>query len=260
MNGSASSSSKKDAAADERLATRLFDALRRTAGLKQACKHGLASKGAVRKQIDKCITRKGRIRWRRVFRSLKSTAAEDDDDDDDDAGSLPVKLEIASGTGDWVVAQALADVGKASWAAIELRHDRVYSTLSRMALQHVPNLCVLGGDAAAIVRDHLRPGSVSHAFINFPEPPSGYQGIETASNELHLLTAAFFTDLHRVLAPTNSRLTILSDNGRYCRALCATIGGLKGSGGKALFASEQIDGPEVRDSKRRAPLLWSARK
>ena len=84
MNGNASSSSKKDAAADERLATRLFDALRRTAGLKQACKHGLASKGAVRKQIDKCITRKGRIRWRRVFRSLKSTAAEDDDDDDDD--------------------------------------------------------------------------------------------------------------------------------------------------------------------------------
>ena len=42
-------------------------------------------------------------------------------------------------------------------------------------LQRVPNLCVMGGDAHAIVRSHLRPCSVSHVFINFPEPPSGYQ-------------------------------------------------------------------------------------
>ena len=44
-------------------------------------------------------------------------------------------------------------------------------------LQRVPNLCVMGGDALAIVRSHLRPCSVSHVFINFPEPPSGYQVI-----------------------------------------------------------------------------------
>jgi hypothetical protein len=44
-----------------------------------------------------------------------------------------------------------------------------------MMLQRVPNLCVMGGDAHAIVRSHLRPCSVSHVFINFPEPPSGYQ-------------------------------------------------------------------------------------
>ena len=44
-------------------------------------------------------------------------------------------------------------------------------------LQRVPNLCVMGGDAHAIVRSHLRPCSVSHVFINFPEPPSGYQVI-----------------------------------------------------------------------------------
>ena len=46
-----------------------------------------------------------------------------------------MKLEIASGTGDWVVAQARCDVGKASWACVELRHDRVYHTLSLMALR-----------------------------------------------------------------------------------------------------------------------------
>ena len=45
------------------------------------------------------------------------------------------------------------------------------------------------------------------------------------SRQLHLLTPAFFTDLHAVLA-ADGKLTILSDNGRYCRALCATLGAL----------------------------------
>lgn len=31
--------------------------------------------------------------------------------------------------------QALADVGKANWVGLELRHDRVYSIFSRMVLQ-----------------------------------------------------------------------------------------------------------------------------
>ena len=30
---------------------------------------------------------------------------------------LPVKLELASGTGDWVAAQAAADAGAANWVA-----------------------------------------------------------------------------------------------------------------------------------------------
>ena len=238
--------SGNDSAGSEPLASRLFVALQRTAGLGQACRLGLASERVVRKQIDKSVTRKGRLRWRRIFRPLKSLAESDGDGDlcGASAGdSLPVKLEIASGTGDWVVAQALADAGHASWAAIELRHDRVYNTLSRMALQNVPNLCVLGGDASVIVREHLRRGSVSHAFINFPEPPSGYQGIESASNSGHLLTASFFADVHRALVP-EGRLTIFSDNGRYCRALCATLGALRATGGgdgsALLFESEEL--------------------
>ena len=116
-------------------------------------------------------------------------------------------------------------------------------------MRQVPNLCVMGGDAHAIVRSHLKPSSVSHAFINFPEPPSGYLGVESASNELHLLTPAFFTALHHVLR-RDGRLTILSDNGRYCRSLCATLGQLREHGspgrepreGARLFACEDLRG------------------
>ena len=103
----------------------------------------------------------------------------------------------------------------------------------------------MGGDAAAVVRDRLKPKSVSHAFINFPEPPSGYLGYE-ASNSLHLLTPQFFIDLHRVLTP-GGRLTIFSDNHRYCCSLARLLGEMRrgaaaaGAAGRC-FASVPLDG------------------
>lgn len=233
--------------AGHEVAEMLVDALRHTAGLSQADRLGLAAKRTIAKRLGKAVSRKGRLHWRRIFR--EAAPAADDAALTSEAclgggagsgGGLPVKLEIASGTGDWVVAQARADVGRASWACIEWRHDRVYSTLSRMCLQAVPNLCVMGGDAAAIVRHHLKPRSVAHAFVNFPEPPSGHEGYE-ASNALHLLTPKFFTDLHRVLRP-GGHLTIFSDNGRYCRALAATLGALRSDDGAPLLVSQRLNG------------------
>ena len=61
---------------------------------------------------------------------------------------LPVRLEICSGSGDWVVAQALADAGRAHWAALELRHDRVCHIVQRALTAGAASLCVLGGDAS----------------------------------------------------------------------------------------------------------------
>jgi hypothetical protein len=154
------------------LATRLLEALKRTAGFGRACRRGLASEQRMARQLEKTITRKGRLRWCRVFgrhkrrigtvhgspvrvhgstsdaapgmptaaapaTAVPTTArtATSPLDPCDLPCDLPINLEVASGTGEWAVAQALADVGKANWAAIELRHDRVYSTFSRMALQ-----------------------------------------------------------------------------------------------------------------------------
>ena len=54
-----------------------------------------------------------------------------------------------------------------------------------------------------------------------------------------------FNTLHSALK-TDGRLTLLSDNGRYCRALCATLGALRAPTGPAgtsraplLFACEE---------------------
>ena len=165
-----------ETATREAVAGALVRALRRTAGLKQAKLLGLAKNRTVRKRMLKQVSGDGRLRWRAIFKHETAADAPPAAAAPPSAADLPIKLELASGTGDWVVAQAQADAGKAAWAALELRHDRVYGIFSRMVLKQVPNLCVIGGDAGRVLRTNLPPSSVSHAFVNFPEPPSGWQG------------------------------------------------------------------------------------
>jgi len=126
------------------LATRLLAALKRTAGFGLACRRGLASEQRMARQLEKAITRKGRLRWCRVFGrhkrrigagAMNATAAPHAAgkaapgmptaaapatavpttartatsplDPCDLPCDLPIKLEVASGTGEWAVAQAL---------------------------------------------------------------------------------------------------------------------------------------------------------
>ena len=75
----------------------------------------------------------------------------------------------------------------------------------------------MGGDAARVMRRNIRPGSVSHAFINFPEPPH-HSGDAAADNRHHLLTPGFFRHVHAALR-AGGGLTLFSDNHRYMQAL-----------------------------------------
>eukprot|EP00913_Durusdinium_trenchii_P032525 g30450.t1 len=83
---------------------------------------------------------------------------------------LPLKVELCSGEGEWVCAQATADRDQANWVCVEHRRDRVFRTFSRSCLAQVSNLCLVAGDAALLLR-LLSPRSVDHMFVNFPEPP-----------------------------------------------------------------------------------------
>ena len=136
---------------------------------------------------------------------------------------LPVKLEICSGFGEWVVAQAKAEAGVAHWGAWELRYDRLHSIFSRMLFEQVNNMCVLGGDASQLSR-YIMPSSVDHIFVNFPEPPQTNM-LQGAESKLHLLTKEFFEDMHKVLRQ-GGRVTILHDEHKYCSLLARTISSL----------------------------------
>ena len=136
----------------------LLSALRRTCGLDAQAEREAAVSKAVSKHLKRCLQADGRLKWKRVF-------AEDGSD------SLPVKLEICSGSGEWAAAQAAAEAGRARWGAMELRHDRVYDCFSRMVTGRLRNLAVLGGDAHQILQASVAQESVAHICVNFPEPP-----------------------------------------------------------------------------------------
>lgn len=171
------------------------------------------------RRYKRCVSVSGRLRWQRIFRSR-----------------APVNLEICSGSGEWIVAQAQAHAD--NWAAVEIMHDRVYDIFSRMVLEGVRNLCVLRGDASHIL-PCLLTGSVAHVFINFPEPPH-VSGDEDAESSLHLLTKEFFQSVRDVLMP-GGKLTILSDNGRYCQQLAGTVASIRQSGAPA-FGQMDVQG------------------
>jgi tRNA G46 methylase TrmB len=134
---------------------------------------------------------------------------------------------------------------RSDWVALELRHDRVYSIFSRAVCEGAPNLCAMGGDAASVLRKRVRPESVSHVFVNFPEPPH-HSGDANAVNEFHLLTPDFFRRTHAALV-TGGGLTLFSDNHRYMRDLARTLAELTYDpeagddpvrAGEPLFAAE----------------------
>eukprot|EP00439_Symbiodinium_sp_Y106_P080201 s689_g18.t5 len=161
----------------------------------------------------------------------------------------PLKVELCSGEGEWVCAQAAADAGNASWACVENRRDRVFRTFSRALLTGVcKNLCVVAADAAVFLR-MLAPGSVAYVYVNFPEPPvrrglgdgdiegSGAAGLGDAAAP-HLLTAETFRSVRRVLS-SDGTLLIHSDNVTYLRQLAASLGAIGG------FANVSDPGPGI---------------
>jgi pentatricopeptide repeat protein len=130
------------------------------------------------------------------------------------------KLEICSGTGEWIVAQAVADPA-ADWISLELRHDRVFRTLTRAIQHNLSNLCILQGDATIVLPQAIDDSAIDHIFINHPEPPQQTsKAFETQAQ--HLLSPSFFFEISRILR-ADGLITILTDNLWYARYLMREI-------------------------------------
>lgn len=84
-------------------------------GMAEVAARGGVSEDQMRTHISKCMSKKGRMLWHRIFRQRGEGEAKAE------LSLLPVKLEICSGNGDWVAAQARADAGRANWVALELK-------------------------------------------------------------------------------------------------------------------------------------------
>jgi len=148
---------------------------------------------------------------------------------------LPVKLEIGSGAGEWVVAQAKADAQTAHWIAIEWRCDRTYHTMCRAAFErsthtHTPNLSFICGDAKSIVpllatHTHTHTNTLDAVFANHPEPPESTSNDKQAQGQ-HLLDVPFLQSLLIALKPQGT-LTIVTDSLPYAKQLAESLATLR---------------------------------
>ncbi|CAE7444436.1 unnamed protein product [Symbiodinium natans] len=190
--------------------------LARSWGLK---KFRPAARRGLQQRLQQCLDG-AHLRWTHVF--------------DCSAESLgPVHLELGAGGGEWVAAQAAHD-SHVKWVALEIMRDRAHSILEKAAFQDLRNICIICGEAARTLESLVPSNSVSHIFINFPEPPF-VSGDEAAESSFHMMTDELFIEMHRILQ-SGCRITILSDNARYMRTLAKTVAGLS-SAGKAHFTS-----------------------
>jgi Putative methyltransferase len=149
--------------------------------------------------------------------------------------TLPLDVEIGAGFGSWIVQQAKENCGKRNYVAVELRADRCYQIFARALLDYklpLNNLCVVGSDCCALLRERIKPYSVSNFFANHPEPPTQIIGnnpnylrqlVQGRTPEpVHMLTSATIISMSKCLKE-RGQIVLISDNRSYTQLLAATF-------------------------------------
>ena len=111
------------------------------------------------------------------------------------------------------------------------------------SLSNLPNLALLGADAALALAHHTRRRSFEAIYVNFPEPPPDHGNVDE-----YLLNADFLTRAHSALRPDGLGLFIVSDNPHILDAVAQSLHGLMHSSPSPLaFASRTgLDGGQPR--------------
>lgn len=214
---------KADGSSNCEVTSQLDELIARSSLQCQSCSH-LA---VFSKALKMSFTDIGFINFPNLFGTIKASNDHGDNNNFEIIPSTrPVKIEIASGAGEWAVSQALADPAS-NWITLELRHDRVYQTFLRAICSGASNISVMGGDALNILPTRIAPSSVHNVFVNHPEPPQQQGGLDSQGK--HMLNDEFFMDVSRILV-MDGILTIVTDNLWYGKFLMRSISTISSSG------------------------------
>jgi len=156
----------------------------------------------------------------------------------EEKANRPVLVEICSGDGEWICAQALRNQ-EVAWVACELRLDRAGRCFQRFALQGLStrksNLGLIAGDAEDALKSRLASSSVSHLFVNFPEPPHQtdmQNAVAQAKSDkeapaTHLLTSHFLADACGAVLRPGGTLTVCTDSEEYAMLVLGIVASAK---------------------------------
>jgi tRNA G46 methylase TrmB len=146
-----------------------------------------------------------------------------------------VCVEVGAGSGDWLVAQAVAHPDVA-WVAVEPQLDRVHQLWSKVALRQLANVhvCatiaedVLGGSAPSrsSTEGWLPAQSVDAVHLRFPYPPPlELKDLEAAVPPTRgvLGGGAFLDGVLRVLRSQTGQLHVVTSEQAYCALMLALL-------------------------------------
>ncbi|KAN0027674.1 hypothetical protein ACTFIU_010647 [Dictyostelium citrinum] len=125
-----------------------------------------------------------------------------------------LKMEICSGHGHWVTERAGQDLD-ADWISLEIRYDRIFQIWSKMILEAIDNLYIVGGDAHGSLKEIVPDNILHEVYINYPNPPV-WAGAERLINEL------FLVEINRCLKKDGT-LTIVTDDKDYSDQIIETL-------------------------------------
>ncbi|KAN0039508.1 hypothetical protein ACTA71_007297 [Dictyostelium dimigraforme] len=125
-----------------------------------------------------------------------------------------LKMEICSGHGHWVTERAGQDLD-ADWISLEIRYDRIFQIWSKMILEAIDNLYIVGGDAHGSLKEVVPDNILHEVYINYPNPPV-WAGAERLINELFLI------EINRCLKKDGT-LTIVTDDKDYSDQIIDTL-------------------------------------
>jgi len=154
----------------------------------------------------------------------------------------PIYVELGSGSGDWIVSQAIKNPS-INFVAVELRADRVAQTFAKLSLSlntsvttsivaPLCNLCCVGSECGIFLKSRVQNHTISKIFVNHPEPPTQTCGADHHSifpdidkNEpAHMLNSSTLLHAAQCLKLNGEgQLIIVTDNLWYGRFICLTL-------------------------------------
>jgi len=128
----------------------------------------------------------------------------------------PVYVEYCSGNGSWVAEKAKAHPG-VNWVAVEKQFKRARKIWSKMKNEKLQNLIVICGEGKRATRNYFPEGSVSRAFVNFPDP------WPKRRHEKHRLIEPQFAEIvNRSLKP-GAEVILVTDDSDYSGQMIETF-------------------------------------
>lgn len=135
--------------------------------------------------------------------------------------SNPVHVEFCSGNGMWIFEQA-KERPDVNFIAVEMDFERVRKIYAKCRNAGLSNILVVSGKAEPFIKWYVPKGSISTAYVNFPDPwPKDRHA------KHRIIKAPFIEDVCTALEPCG-QLHLVTDDPPYAQEMQSVLQSVEG--------------------------------